>query len=126
MQAAKIVFLPNEYYIYNHHNDSIIKSKFSNRKFDLITLTDQMCNNIDQKFPSLKNITNERRMRARFSILRQIPLQNSATKNILEYIKDHQNYITQNPDATITDKLALKLALTSPKLFQLAYKIKKF
>lgn len=125
MQAPKIVFLPNEYYIYNHHNNSIIKSKFDARKLDLITLTDQMCDDIDQKYPALKNVTNERRMRARFSILRQIPLQNLETKNLVKYLKTHRTYITQNPEATKADKIALKLALTSPKLFQLAYKVKK-
>lgn len=125
MQASKIVFLPNEYYIYNHHNSSIVKSKFDTRKLDLITLTDQMCNDIDQKYPKLKNVTNERRMRARFSILRQIPLQNPETKNLLKYLKVHQTYIIQNPEATKADKLALKLALINPKLFQLAYKLFK-
>lgn len=125
MQATKIVFLPNEYYIYNHHSNSIIKSKFDDRKLDLITLTDQMCNDIDQKFPELKNATNERRMRARFSILRQIPLQNSKTKNLIKYLKAHRTYITQNPEATKADKIALKLALINPKLFQLAYKLFK-
>ena len=125
MQAPKIVFLPNEYYIYNHHNNSIIKSKFDKRKLDLIILTDQMCNDIDQKYPALKNVTNERRMRARFSILRQIPTSHPEVKNLLKYLKNHKNYITQNPAATTTDKLALKLAITNLKLFQLAYKLKK-
>ncbi len=126
MQAAKVSFIPDELYIYHHHDDSIISTKnFDSRKLGIITLTDQMCSNIDQKYPDLTNITNERRIRARFSILRQIPLSHPETKNILQYLKDHKSYITKNPAATTTDKLAIKLALVSPKLFQLAYKIKK-
>ena len=81
--------------------------------------------NIDAKYPNLKNVTNERRMRARFSILRQIPINNKKTKSILEYLRNHEAYIKENPEATKIDKIALKLALSSPKLFQLAYKLFK-
>ena len=125
MKASKVVFIPNELYIYIHHEKSIISADFDNRKLDLISLTDQMCNDIDKKFPNLKNVTNERRIRARFSILRQIPSNNPKAKQIVNYLTTHQNYITNNPEATIIDKIALKLALTSPKLFQLSYKLFK-
>ena len=124
MEAKKIVFIPNEYYVYVHHNNSIINQTFDEHKFDLIKLTDQMCDDIDQQYPDLKDITNERRMRARFSILRQIPLNHPKTKEIVDYLKTHQEFITDNKKASKTDKLALKLALTSPRLFQTAYKLK--
>lgn len=124
MEAKKIVFIPNEYYVYVHHNNSIINQTFDERKFDLIKLTDQMCDDIDQQYPDLKDITNERRMRARFSILRQIPLNHPKTKEIVDYLKTHQEFITDNKKASKTDKLALKLALISSRLFQTAYKLK--
>ena len=125
MKADKIVFIPNEYYIYVHHSNSIINQSFDDRKLDLIELTDQMCDDIDSKYPKLKNITNERRMRARFSILRQIPIKHPKTKELLKYIKTHQDFITKNPKSTKTDRIALKLALTNLKLFQFAYKLFK-
>ena len=123
-KARNIIFLPQECYLYCHYGDSII-SKFNDHKLDLINLTDKMCDEIDTKFSDLKNITNERRMRARFSILRQIPLDHPETKSIIKYLRDHQNYITDNPKATKTDKIALKFALFNPKLFQIAYKLFK-
>ncbi len=125
LKADRIIFLPDAYYIYHHHDDSIIESKFDRRKLDLISFTDKMCDAIDQKYPSLKNVTNERRMRARFSILRQIPIHYPETKVLLNYLKTHQNFITKNPEASKTDKIALKLALTNLKLFQLSYKLFK-
>ena len=125
MKANKIVFVPDEYYIYVHHDNSIINQTFDERKFDLIELTDQMCDDINQYYPDLQDITNERRMRARFSILRQIPLNHPKTKEIVSYLKKHQAFITNNKKASKTDKLALKLALINPKLFQLAYKLFK-
>lgn len=124
MKAQKITFIPKDYYIYHHHDNSII-TKFNNHKFNLITLTDKMCDDIDSKYPKLKNVTNERRMRARFSILRQIPIKHPETKNLKNYLKEHKTYITKNPEATSKDKLALKLALFNVKLFQLTYKLFK-
>ena len=124
MKAEKIVFLPGEYYVYQHLGDSII-SNFDNRKFDLIALTDQMCDDIDKKFPNLKNVTNERRIRARLSLLRQIPLNHPCKSELIKYLKAHKTYITKNPEATTSDKIAFYLALTNPRLLQLAYKIKK-
>ncbi len=123
-KASKIVFTPNDDYIYHHHSNSIV-SKFDSRKFDLIELTDKMCEEIDASFPQLKNSTHERRMRARFSILRQIPLDHPRKKELIDYLKTHKTFITKNPEANLKDKLALKLALLSPKLFQIFYKLFK-
>lgn len=124
LQASKIAYIPNEDYYYVHHEDSII-GKFNNHKFDLIELTDRMCNDIDNNYPQLKNITNERRIRARLSILRQIPLSHPKTQELINYLKAHQEYITKNPEANTISKYALKLALFNPKLFQIAYRLFK-
>ncbi len=125
MKASQIVFIPEELYFYYHHDKSITSQKFNKQKLDIISLTDQMCDDIDSKYPALKNTTNNRRMRARFSILRQIPIGGSEAGKILEYLNTHKSYITKNSEATKTDKLALILALFNPKLFQLAYKLFK-
>lgn len=125
LKASKIAFIPYEDYVYVHHNDSIINNSFNDQKFDLIELTDQMCDDIDKHYPTLKNTTNERRIRARFSILRQIPTNHPKTKGLISYLKTHQSFITKNPEATTVDKIALKLALTSLRLFQLSYKLFK-
>lgn len=125
LKAKKIVFIPQEYYNYLQHKNSITAKAFDSKKLVLITFTDQMCDDINKLYPDLKNTTNKRRMRARFSILRQIPLSHKEAKVIANYLKTHQDYITKNPEATIKDKTALRLALFSPKLFQLAYKLFK-
>ena len=124
MKAKKIVFLPEEYYYYVHRGKSIISQQFDDRKLDIITLTDTMCDDIDAKYPELANVTKERRMRARFSVLRQIPIKHKQTRSILKYIHTHKEYISKNSEATTNDKIALRLALFNPRLFKLAYKLK--
>ena len=124
MKANQIVFLPEEYYYYIHRGESIISQKFNERKFDIIALTDTMCDDIDKEFPDLINVTRERRMRARFSVLRQIPINHKQTSKILQYLRTHKAYIYKNTEATKKDKIALRLALFNPRLFKLAYKLK--
>lgn len=125
MKASSVAFIPDELYIYCHHQGSIVLGTFDDRKFDLITETDEMCDAIDKKYPELKNITNERRMRARFSILRQIPADHPRRQEILSYLKSHQSYITNNKEASMKDKIALRLAIHAPKLFSFSYRITK-
>ncbi len=123
-KADKIVFLPDEYYIYNHHENSII-SAFNNKKFDLIKLTDEMCDDLDKSYPELQDVTKLRRMRARFSLLRQIPLSHPRRKSLQDYLRINQEFITKNSESSKKDKLALSLAKISPRFFQLAYKLFK-
>jgi hypothetical protein len=64
-------------------------------------------------------------MRARFSILRQIPTGHPRRQEIISYLKSHQSFITSNKEASLKDKIALKLAIHTPRLFSLSYRITK-
>lgn len=125
LNATKIVFIPEANYIYTQRKNSLVHEEFNSHKFDIIELTDEMCDTIDTHFETLKNITNERRMRARFSVLRQIPNGHNREKELLKYLKKHQDWIFKNPKASTKDKIALRLALVSPKIFKTAYRIVK-
>lgn len=124
MASKKIVFLPEPKYYYRQREDSIIH-EFDERKFDIIELTDEMCDKIIAIFPELKNVTNERRMRARFSLLRQIPKNHPKKRELVEFLRKNRKFITKNPEASSADKVALLLATTSTPLFKFAYKLFK-
>lgn len=129
-QNAKVAFGSRAEYIYNIRNTSITNQGFNNKKLELIIQTDKMCDDIEQVFPSLKNTTNLRRVHARFSILRQIIQKTHKTENdkkletsLINYIKEHKNWIIKNPKSTKRDKLALiSLELGKP-LFKLSWAI---
>lgn len=124
LASKKVVFLPEPKYYYRQRKDSIIH-EFDDRKFDIIELTDEMCDKIVTVFPELKNVTNERRMRARFSLLRQIPNDHPRKKELIRFLRKNKKFITKNPEASSADKVALLLARTSTPLFRLAYKLFK-
>lgn len=92
INAGKIAFTPEKLYYYRQNPGSITQQSFSPRKLDLITLTDQMCDDLetwarelstsdkpaqqpikDLQF-QIQNLTKKRRAHARFSILRQMVL----------------------------------------------------
>ncbi len=134
MQCPQYVsFSPVPIYYYHQNADSIIHQNFNFHKLDLIELTDQMCDDIDAKFPNLQNVTNLRRMHARFSILRQIVLAKPAPEDqvkfqqveqeITSYLLQHKNWVLHCPDANRRDRLAMRSLLLGRPVFKLAWKL---
>lgn len=108
-------------YYYNIRENSITNRSFDPKKLDLISQTDEMCDAIESRFPSLKNTTNLRRLHARFSILRQAKTARYADPCVT-YIKEHKTWITENPEATKRDKLALASLRFGKTSFKAAWK----
>ena len=65
-----------------------------------------MCDAIDDVFPELKNTTNLRRVHARFSIA-HFTKESKYLDPCVAYIKEHKSWVSDNPEATKRDKLAL-------------------
>ncbi len=120
--SAKISFGSKPKYIYNLRTSSITNRKFNQKKMDLIELTDKMCEDIDDYFQSLKNVTNLRRIHARFSILRQSPEKN-IENSLIKYIKEHRAWVLKNPEATKRDKIAILSLLLGKSIFKFAWKV---
>lgn len=134
MQCSRYVsFIPLPLYEYHQNQGSIIHQGFNFHKLDLIELTDRMCDEINQKFPKLHDVTNLRRMHARFSILRQMvlakPTPSDRTKfdeteqGIIDYLRTHKAWVLQNPHSGKRDQLAMRSLLLGLPVFKLAWKI---
>ena len=127
---SRIVFGEKPKYIYNIRKTSITNQGFNNKKLELITQTDEMCDAIDKSFPNLRNATNLRRLHARFSILRQIIQKTHKTENdkkledsLVYYIKSHKSWISENPESTKRDKLALASLMAGRTAFRIAWSL---
>lgn len=120
-------------YGYHQNHGSIIHQGFNFHKLDLIELTDQMCDDIDQKFPKLQDVTNLRRMHARFSILRQMVLAKPKSddlakfqqteQDITAYLLTHKSWVIKNPYSGKRDHLAMRSLLLGRPVFKLAWKL---
>lgn len=130
LQCPQIAFLPSPKYHYYQNPKSITKQKFCKDKLSLVDFTDEMCEMIDKEYPELKDVTAERRMHARFSILRQtifVEHPSASTqaieKSMINYLKAHKNDILKNPYATKRDRIALAALLINKQLFKLGWKV---
>lgn len=122
MAASQISLIHTEKYYYVQRGSSIIHS-FSDGKLDLVTLTDEMCDAIDAAYPALLDATRIRRMHARFSILRQIPLDHQEARNISSYLRQHRDYILANKKAAKRDVAAMICVLIGDGFYQRVWKI---
>ncbi len=99
LQCPEIAVTPARLYNYYITPGSITQQSFSLRKLDLIDLTDQMCDNLIQwgitqdsaAKLQLKNLTEKRRMHARFSVLRQMVMLNPSVSHSASPKPQHQN-----------------------------------
>ena len=129
-KTAKVAFGAQPKYIYNIRSSSITNKSFNAKKLELITQTDEMCDDIDRFFPNLKDTTNLRRVHARFSILRQIVQKSHKTDreqkledSLENYIKEHKTWVLKNPEAGKRDKLAFLSLSLGKSFFKLSWSL---
>lgn len=127
-RCPRIAFGPEAKYNYIKRASSISSSDFSEKKYDIIKLTDEMCDDIEAKFPYLINTVRLRRMHARFSVLRQIVLVKNPDpsivameQEIIKYLLENKQFVTKNPHATKRDKLAMSSLIANKNLFKFAW-----
>lgn len=127
LQCNKIAYGNKSIYNYYKRSNSITTSQFNIKKYDLIELTDQMCDDIEKKYPSLKDVTDKKRITSRFSILRQMLVEQYNDENKIEeienYILERKQKIFKNNKMAMRDKLALITLLFGRKFFAFSWKI---
>lgn len=109
LQCPEIAVTPARLYNYYITPGSITQQSFSLRKLDLIDLTDQMCDDLIQwgitqdsaAKLQLKNLTEKRRMHARFSVLRQMVM---LSPSALQSASTHQSSIQVSPKSQSQSK----------------------
>ena len=125
-KVDKIAYGNISNYYYLKRNGSIMLSKFNIRKMDMIELTDEMCDYLEEKYPSIIDAINRRRIYSRFNILRQV-IQEEEYKNIednvIEYILDNKNNIIKNPKSPKRDKIALICLMIGKRFFRFVWNV---
>ena len=110
-QCEKIIcsFVPKYNYIIR--DGSIVTSGYTPRKLDFITMTDEMADYVEKKYPDLKKAALRRRGYARFSTLNLMldvtdVLEKRIRKDIIQYLKKISNDVTSDPKTPKRDKIA--------------------
>ena len=129
LQCDKIAYGNKSIYNYHKRENSITTSKFNLKKMDLVELTDKMCDEIDTKYPSLRDSTDKKRITSRFSVLRQMVVaklneqERVAEKEIVKYIKQRKKQILKNNKMSKRDQIALIILLMGKGVFAFTWKV---
>ncbi len=130
-QVENIIYGNKSKYFYLKRQGSIMLSEFNEKKLDMIYLTDEMCDFLDDKYSQLYEETQKRRVYARFNVLRQIlncKYENKKIeKELIEYIlKRRKKILFTNYD--LRTKIAVICISMGKNFFKsiwkLYYKIK--
>lgn len=129
LQCEKIAYGNKSIYNYYKRENSIMTSKFNLKKLDLIELTDEMCDEIDKRYPELKESTDKKRITSRFSVLRQMLVEQlndeekSIAKELEKYIKNRKKEIIKNKKMEKRDKIALTTLIMGENIFAFSWKV---
>lgn len=128
-KCPRVAYGPEAKYVYRKREASISNSDFSDKKFDIIKYTDEMCDAVEKTNPYLKNTTDLRRMHARFAVLRQMtgkemsPTQLGKEQEIVDYLKKNRKNVTKNPVATKRDKIAMYMLMLGKGFYKFGWRV---
>lgn len=108
-------------YNYVFHENSIVNSKFTPKKLDLLEMTDIMAKDVREKYPRLEKAVLRRRVYARFSTLNQmlgVKNMSAEKKEIIKFIRENSRSILKNKKVPMRDKFAVILLMINFKLYK--------
>ena len=118
-------------YNYFVRPNSIVTGKFSERKFDLLEMTDTMAGDVLTVYPDLSKAIRRRQVYARFSTLDQMITHGGwddfprERKAMIAYIRKYGKQILQDPKAPRRDKVAVLALFLSPSFYALLWRLYK-
>ena len=131
MKAEKIAFGHESHYYYCIRTDSIMTSKFSWKKFDLIELTDKMAEDVQSRYPKLRDVVIRRQLYARLSVLRQasedktINMNDVRLKELRKYVLANKTEFSTNRKIQQRDKFGYYSLLFGNNFYRKTWKLYK-
>ena len=127
IKANKIACTNKKIYNYVIRNNSITTSKFKKEHYDLIELTNTMCEDILQKFPNMEKGALRRKIYANISTLNRMLLskETKVDLDLVNYIKKTGKTILKDNKVPKRDKIAIILINLNLDIYKIFLKIYK-
>lgn len=112
-------------YIYAMRSESIVTSEFSEKKFDLVELSDRMCEETLALYPELEKAALRRKIYVRFSTLNQMLDTDRCPerkREMIRYIRRHGAKVFFDPKAPNRDRVALLMLALGYPVYRRAWK----
>jgi glycosyltransferase involved in cell wall biosynthesis len=105
-------------YNYIVRQNSIVNAGYNPKKLDLLEMTDDMAEDVLDKYPDLEDAVFRRQVYARISTLNQMAgVDIPEKKEIIQYIRRNGGRVLSDPKAPKRDKVAIILIKISYKLY---------
>lgn len=128
LKSKKIACSLYPRYYYFIRENSITTTKFSSKNLDQIYATDSMCDQIEKNNSNYSSACLRRKVYARISTYCKMINCNyknkTLVKQIVEYIKLHQNIVLKDKNVSFEDKASIILIVYFRFLFDWAWKFK--
>lgn len=117
----KVICSTRPIYYYVIRNSSITTQKFTQKKLDIISLTDEM-EKFLKKYSELSDIVFKRKVKVRLTILRQLAINDLSNtvfyKDIKKYLKKNIRKILSNKYISKKEKIVILVLLLNKNLFK--------
>ena len=131
LAAGRVALGTTGQYVYAVRGQSIVTAAFSERKLDLVELSDRMCDEAVARFPRLARAALRRRVYVRFSTVNQmldtdrLP---EKKREMIRYIRRHGLRVFFDPKAPGRDRAALLMLSLGYPVYRRAWKwyLKRF
>ena len=125
LQCDRIAVGETSQYVYAVRSRSIVTSAFSEQKFDLLELSDRMCDDTLAVYPDLRKAALRRRVYVRFSTLNQMLDTDRCPekkREMIRFIRRHGFSVFFNPKAPGRDRAALLMLALGFPVYRRAWK----
>ena len=125
LQCERVAIGEVSHYIYAVRSQSIVTSAFSEKKFDLVDFSDEMCDETLALYPDLERAAMRRRVYVRFSTLNQMLDTDQCPerkRELIRFIRRHGFSVFFDPKAPGRDRAALLMLSLGFRLYRRAWK----
>ena len=129
LNASKVYYINVPFYKYYINPNSIMTGKFNFKKYDLVELTNQMCEDLSKRYSSLSDACFRRMIYARLSFLRQafeginVNMKDNRIIECKTYIKKNFKKIMSCKIIPRRDKIATLLLMLGNSVFKISWKL---
>lgn len=126
IKSGKIAVGYESKYNYVYRSDSIVNSRFNEKKLELIEMTDKMSLDVLDKMPCLKNEVCARQVYSRISTINQmigVKEKKELRKTFIEYIKRNKKIVLKNKNVLRCDKIAIRLLILNYHLYVIFWRL---
>lgn len=122
VKSKKVSFISNNDYVYWQRNDSMLNSKFNNKKLDIIPILENLMEQVNENFPELGSAVSCRYFAGMSNVYFQVPNDIEESNTIWSSIAKVRKKVLFDKEASFKVRMGALCTYFGPKFFKYIYK----